>query len=200
VDTTDAVRTGADNELLVGVCDWTGIFLDRATDLTDIKGAWIREVPRDQALSPVGGLTEAYGIWDDVKLVTHAPVYVSDLFIKPSVARKRLTVDVTVTNESDAATEVSVAAEVERSEAADELHRFTPQTVSVPAGESRGVTLEADWATPHLWSHLDPHLYFLRTTLSTGDVRRTRFGFREFEVRGPSFYLNGKKLNLLATS
>jgi hypothetical protein len=199
VDITDAVLPGANNELLVGVCDWTGIFLDRSTDLSEIKGE-VRSVPRDEALSPVGGLTQNYGIWDDVKLVTHAPVYVSDLFIKPSVEKQRLTVDVTVTNESKAAVETTVMAEVERSEAADELPRFEPETLSIPAGQTKTVTLEARWAEPHLWSHLDPHLYFLKTTLSTGDVLRTRFGFREFQVRGPSFYLNGKKINLLATS
>jgi len=200
VDITDAVLPGVNNELLVGVCDWTGIFLDRSTDLSEIRGAWSREVPRDQALSPVGGLTENYGIWDDVRLVAHVAVFVSDLFIRSSVEKKRLTVDVTVTNESQAAAETTVSVEVERSEAADELPRFEAQTVSVPAGQSRTVTLEADWTKPHLWSHLDPHLYFLKTTLSTGGVRRTRFGFREFQVRGPSFYLNGKKTNLLATS
>jgi hypothetical protein len=198
VDITEAVKAG-DNELLVGVCDWTGIFLDRTTEFGEIRGD-LRDVPRDQALSPVGGLTSSYGIWDDVKLVTHAPLFVSDLFIKSSVEKARLTVDVTVTNETAAAAETTVVAEVERSEAADELPAFEAQTVSVPAGQSKTVTLAAAWAKPHLWSHLDPHLYLLKTTLSTGDVRRTRFGFREFQVRGPSFYLNGRKINLLATS
>jgi len=200
VDITDAVFPTGPNQLLVGVCDWTGIFEDRSTDLSEIKGAFSRDTPRDQALSPVGGLTENYGIWDDVTLVTLAPVHVSGLFIQPSVERRRLSVDVTVTNEGPAPVETTLSAEVERSEPADELPDFAPQTVSLPAGDSRTVTLEADWATPHLWSHLDPHLYSLRTTLSTGDVLRTRFGFREFRVRGPRFYLNGKQINLLATS
>ncbi|HJN18605.1 MAG TPA: glycoside hydrolase family 2 TIM barrel-domain containing protein, partial [Armatimonadota bacterium] len=50
---------------------------------------------------------------------------------------------------------------------------------------------------------MDPYLYELVTTVTAGDaedVLRTRFGFREFEVRGPDFYLNGKKISLLATS
>ena len=74
----------------------------------------------------------------------------------------------------------------------------------MPPGESRVVTDRSPWVEPHLWSHLDPYLYRLRTTLQTDgveqDVLMTRFGFREFEVRGSDFYLNGKKLNLLATS
>ncbi|MGQ9730206.1 MAG: carbohydrate-binding domain-containing protein [Candidatus Zipacnadales bacterium] len=200
LDITNAVRTGPDNELLVGVCDWTGVFVDRSTNLSDIKGVSTRDVPRDQALSMVGGLTENYGLWDDVKLVIHAPVYISDIFIKTSVKDKHITVDLTVTNEDKTATETTVSAEVERSEASDQLPTFKPQPLRIPAGESRSVTVEAEWARPHLWSHLDPHLYHLTTALSTGDVLRTRFGFREFEVRGPHFYLNGKKINLLATS
>lgn len=199
VDVTESLNPG-DNEILVGVCDWTGVFVDRSTDLSEIKSAFSREVPHDQALSPVGGLTENYGIWDDVKLITHAPVFVSDVFIKPSVSEKRLTVDVSITNEGSEPTQVTLTVEVERSEPQDELPTFPPTTLRVAPGETQTVTLSALWSTPHLWSHLDPHLYFLKTTLSTGDVLRTRFGFREFSVRGPSFYLNGKKINLLATS
>ena len=43
-------------------------------------------------------------------------------------------------------------------------------------------------------------LYHLRTELSTGDVLRTRFGFREFWIEGHRYILNGSKVNLLATS
>ena len=50
------------------------------------------------------------------------------------------------------------------------------------------------------WSHEDPYLYHLRTKLSTGDVLRTRFGFREFWIEGHRYVLNGSKVNLLASS
>ncbi len=73
-------------------------------------------------------------------------------------------------------------------------------SVAIPAGRSIDVTLKCAWLNPPLWSHVDPHLLFLRSQLGTGDVLRTRFGFREFWVEGDRFYLNGAPLNLLATS
>ena len=54
-----------------------------------------------------------------------------------------------------------------------------------------------------MWSHLDPYLYYLDTTVSSGagqDQLQTRFGFREFWIQGGRFYLNGTPINLLATA
>lgn len=62
------------------------------------------------------------------------------------------------------------------------------------------VLLRHPWPDPPLWSHIDPHLLHLRTNLSSGDQLRTRFGFREFWVEGHKFFLNGSRINLLATS
>jgi len=201
VDITDAVKPGAANELLVGAHDWTGVFADRETALDKVTGE-PREVPQNKILSPIGGLTTLYGIWDDVKLVVHTPVYVSDVAIKTSVAQKVIAVDLTIANESATQARVTVRAEVEKSEEADKLPNLGEKAVEVPAGQSRTVALSAPWPTPHLWSHLDPHLYFLRTGVTSGetDVLRTRFGFREITIKGPDFYLNGKKIHLLATS
>ena len=64
-----------------------------------------------------------------------------------------------------------------------------PLEVSIPAGQTVDVTLRQPWANPPLWSHVDPHLLTLRTTLDSGDQLRTRFGFREFWVEGDKFYL-----------
>ncbi len=202
VDVTDALKPGAGNELLVGTHDWTGVFVDRKTSLDKVTGE-VREAPQNEIISPIGGLTGSYGIWDDVKLVAEPALHVADVFIKPSVAQKTLTVEVTVTNESAKAVTATVTAEVEKSEEADKLPALGAKPVDLPPGESRTVTLTGGWAAPHLWSHLDPHLYFLKTTVTGGgesDVLRTRFGFREFTVKGPDFYLNGKKIHLLSTS
>lgn len=82
-----------------------------------------------------------------------------------------------------------------RGELADLPLAFGEATVG--AGER--VTLETDAAFPGVtpWSHEQPRLYLLRATL-TEDGRECddlieRVGFRTCELRGHSFYLNGKK-------
>jgi len=49
---------------------------------------------------------------------------------------------------------------------------------------------------PRVWSPLDPALYTLRASLSSGDSRDYRFGFRTFETRDGKFYLNGNPFYL----
>lgn len=204
VDITGVVTPDAQNQLLVGVHDWTGVFVDRNTEFGDTAGRSPRYVPRDEAISPIGGHVTYYGIWDDVTLITHDPVYVSDVFIKTSVQDRQLTADVTITNETEGAVSAELGAEVDEHEDGERAITLGPNNVGVPAGESRTVSVRAQWQAPHLWSHLDPHLYVLKTTVARAgggpDILRTRFGFREFAVRGPDFYLNGKKIHLLATS
>ena len=199
LDVTDVVRFDGPNQLLVGCHDWTGIFTPGKVDFSD-QQQWdrVRGIPSDKILAPIGGLYGLYGIWDDVTLRANPEVYVKDLFIKPSVRRGELVVDYRLANESASDVTVKLRAAVEDG---DEDVLDLPSTeVNLPAGESVDVTVRQPWPGPRLWSHVDPYLYHLRSELSTGDVRRTRFGFREFWVEGHHFYLNGTRINLLATS
>lgn len=204
VDITAAARFGEANRLELGCCDWTGIFSDRETSfaVTQTRAVDARSIPRDKILAPIGGLWNLYGPWDDVKLRAHPALYVSDLFIKPSWRKKTLRVEYTVRNLTEKAEEVTLGAVVEDQGA--EGPALGPQKVSVPAGQETAVVLEVPWSTPRCWSPEDPYLYYLRTRLSRGtealDELRTRFGFREFWVEGRFFYLNGSRVNLLATS
>ena len=134
-----------------------------------------------------------YGIWDSVTLVAHPEVYVSNVFIKPSVRRGELAIDYTLANQSAADVEVSLSAAVE--DAGQDVLGLPPVKVRIPAGKTVAVTLRQAWKAPHCWSHVDPYLYWLRSELSSGDVLRTRFGFREFWAQGSDFYLNGRKID-----
>ena len=199
VDVTDALRRGQSNELAVGVHDWTGVFTPGRIELPpDGNGDRVRSIPLDKVLAPVGGLFSLYGIWDDVTLVVHPDVYVKNVFIKPSVRRGELAIDYTLANESAAEAEASLSAAVE--EAGRDVLQLPPAKVKIPAGKTLTVTLRQAWKTPHRWSPADPHLYQLRSELSSGDRLQTRFGFREFWTAGSDFYLNGAKISLLATS
>jgi beta-galactosidase len=203
LDVTNAVRFDGPNELAVGCHDWTGVFTPGRVDFAKAD-RWndVRGVPRDKILSPIGGLYGLYGIWGDVKLHAHPAVYVKDLFVKPSVRRGELVVDYTLANESDQEAEVELRAAVEErgQDATTDVLRLGPASLNVPAGKTASATLRRPWAGPRLWSHVDPHLYHLRTELRGGDLLRTRFGFREFWVQEHRFYLNGVPVNLLATS
>jgi len=199
VDVTEAVRFDGPNELAVGCHDWTGVFTPGKVPFPK-NANWDaeRSAPRDKILSPIGGLYGLYGIWDDVTLRAHRPVYVKDLFIKPSVRRGELVVEYTVANESDREAEAELSAVVE--DQGKDVVSLPAAKVRIAANGAAAVTLKQPWAKPPLWSHIDPHLLHLRTTLSTGDRLRTRFGFREFWTEGHKFFLNGVRVNLLATS
>jgi len=199
VDVTDAVLFSQENELLVGCHDWTGVFTSGKVEFgKNVGWSRLRQIPKDKILSPVGGQVDYYGIWDDVTLIAHPAVYVKDIFIKPSVRNDELAVDYTLANESSRDADVQLHASVQNKN----INALTLPTrrMNIAAGKTTKTTLLQSWPKPHLWSHKDPYLYHLQSTLSTGDVLTTRFGFREFWIEGHEFFLNGKKIHLLATS
>ncbi len=204
VDITDAARVGATNVLELGCHDWTGVFSDDETDFSVMRERSMRSrsVPRDKILAPIGGLNELFGPWDDVSLRSHPQVWVSDVFVRPSVREQLLRVDLTVHNATDAEATAALEMDVEDGEAI--ALRLPERTVSVGAGQSVELTVEAPWSDARYWSPEDPYLYHLRTRLVAGDETlddlRTRFGFREFWIDGPRYYLNGVRVNLRATS
>ncbi len=199
VDATDAVRFGEPNELAVGCHDWTGVFSPGRFDFSQ-KPAWqrARRYALDKVIAPIGGHYDYYGIWGDVTLVAVPQVYVKDLFIKPSVRHGELVVDYAVANESAVAVNVELRGIVE--DQGRDLLSFPAMAIHIPAGETATKTLRLPWTDAHYWSHEDPYLYHLRSELSTGDVARTRFGFREYWIEGHRYVLNGSKINLLASS
>ena len=199
IDVTDAIKWDAPNELIVGCHDWTGVFTAGKVDLSS-KMNWdaLRSAPSDKIMSPIGGLYGLFGIWDDVTLESHPALSIRDVFIKPSVRNHELVVDFEVANDSAQDANSVLQASVED----DGLSVLELGTidVAVPAGKTTTVTLRKTWTDPPLWSHVDPHLLSLKSRLKSGDELRTRFGFREFWVEGDKFFLNGVRINLLATS
>ena len=65
------------------------------------------------------------------------------------------------------------------------------------AAASKTIQLEEPWADPTLWWPDRPHLYWVVTTLKQDgkviDVKRTRFGFRQWKWDSHMFTLNGVK-------
>ena len=199
VDATGAVRFDAPNTLLVGCHDWTGVFSEGHYDMSE-KPDWerARRFVKDKVIAPIGGHCDLYGIWGDVTLEAVPEVYVRDLFIKTSVRKGELEIEYTLANESGRAAETEISAVVE--EKGKTVLQLPAQKVSVPAGGTGTVTLRKKWTDYRPWSHEDPWLYQLRTTLEGCDGLTTRFGFREFWIEGHRYVLNGSKINLLASS
>ena len=77
---------------------------------------------------------------------------------------------------------------------------FAPQSLTVAAGKEQVVKLAEPWANPKLWWPDDPQMYRVVTKVLLGgkvvDVRRTPFGFRQWEWDSPQFKLNGLPWNL----
>jgi beta-galactosidase len=184
-DVTDLVRPGKANEVLVGLADREG--------LVDLENQTF--------LAPASGVS--LGIWGDVELQYVPEVRIDDVFVKTSVKEERIDLDVTLVNASNRARQFTVDALISDVMQQPETD-IAGRTVTLAPGESKIVSLSKDWIAPELWSTTNPALYYSKVMVKEGgklvDSLDTRFGFREFEIRGLDFYLNGKKIVLLRNS
>ncbi|MCK4376582.1 MAG: hypothetical protein KAX19_14700, partial [Candidatus Brocadiae bacterium] len=141
-----------------------------------------------------------YGIVNPVTVVATGDAYTEDVFVKPSVKRKRLEADVTVRNTGPTERRLQVLCEAVYDRDNRVERSFGPVEASVRARDTATVTVAGDWPDPKLWwPEAEPHLYRLRTTvLEDGqpvDVQEELFGFREVTIRGPGIYINGVRRN-----
>ncbi len=209
MDITNLVRLGQSNEVLVGIRD-ARLFSKRGRlgSLTYPAGSF--------------WLENARGIWQDVFLLARPAVFVSDVFIKPLVSQGRLEVEVEVTNTGSVPVRTSVdvaiytwvnkvdfatAARLDATEPnwslGKEVLRLAKPLTLAP-GEtgrailSRRITNELElW---EVWQRGRPNLYAALASVSQGrhtlDRRFERFGWREYQIRGREFLLNGRPIQL----
>ncbi len=203
-DITDAVRPGEVNEIWVGIKDTVYAISPKLARKEDFSLRSMFKVPRDdlrqnQSVTfmfdmPVA-LWTSTGLLDRPLLVSAGRVYSEDVFAIPSVNEKTLGLELTLRNPGDAPLEVDVHNEVQPWPEGETKKRFTPLATTVPAGGEKRVQLKEDWTDPRLWWPDDPQLYNVVTTLRvegrTVDVKKTRFGFREWDWSGTQFRLNG---------
>ena len=147
---------------------------------------------------PVWGAFQS-GILATPKLIIEGPVYASDVFVKPSVAKKELAAEVTLTNTlaKEVSGTLSCRAYIVEEHRLDQSPHWSAQTpFSLRAGETKTFTIRKAWANPKLWWPDDPQLYLFHTTVAPTAVgiwssRSERFGFREWTVDGIHLKLNG---------
>jgi beta-galactosidase len=194
VDITAAARPGADNELLVGVTDWTAGLKPGTPVPPDPE-----QLPDGAMLLPFGTRAQATrGIWQDVYLVAHGPVAVEESRITTSVSRGELAVRLRVRNHGDGPRDVALRPTV--MDAGRPVFALDERRVTVPSGATVEVEWQRPWADAKLWWPHDPHLYDLRADVrisgAASDLSDTRFGFREFRIDGKDYRLNGRILRL----
>ncbi len=208
IDVTKGVKPGV-NEVWVGIKDaYYGFAADPARP----------HKLRGQFKYPVewfnkGFMDFDYPVWNCSQsgmlntpefVAAGGPAYASDVFVKPSVAKKQMVAEITLNNPSaqNATGEIQWQALNIQSGAVEKT--FAAKPFNVAAGQEQTLTMADAWPNPQLWWPDTPHLYDLRTIVSIGgkavDVRDTRFGFREWGVSADKkkYTLNGVTWHLWA--
>ncbi len=180
-------------------------FVPYEYDITSlvVPGANTLQVEIKDILAPYGPLIgwECYaGLIRDVFLEMRSPAYVADYQWRTSFRGDyRLascTLDAWI--ESDAQAAGAYAAELTLGHDGQAIHT-EGKSVTLHEG-SNALRFTFEVADPLLWSPETPQLYDLGITLSRGsevvDCIGRPVGFREFDIRGHKFYLNGQEVIL----
>ncbi|NUR62949.1 MAG: beta-galactosidase [Catenulispora sp.] len=151
------------------------------------------------------------GIYRSAFLRVYPAVYISDAFVRTSVANQTLTYDVSVTNSSSSARSVTLTGTLASDNGTSFSYPTLPSaTVTVAAHSTAKVTVgPVAWslgAASYWWPNVPYHsgyraqLHDLAVHASADDGHTSdatyRFGFRESTQNGSYYYLNGVRVNL----
>ncbi|MEV7971502.1 glycoside hydrolase family 2 TIM barrel-domain containing protein, partial [Sphaerisporangium sp. NPDC088356] len=155
------------------------------------------------------------GIFRSAYLRAYPAVYVSDAFVRTSVADRTLSYDVSVTNSSAATRTVTLTGSLASDGAGSFNYPQLPQrTVTVAARSTAKVTVgPVAWnlgTTSYWWPNVPyrpgyrAQLHRLAIHAAADDGRTSdatyRFGFRESTQNGEYYYLNGMRVNFRGDS
>jgi beta-galactosidase len=120
----------------------------------------------------------------------------------PSVKKKDLGLEITVNNPTAGPLAVKLRNEIVPLGGKDAEKTLAVKELQIAAGKEQTIQLAEKWDNPKLWWPDDPRQYQVVTKLEIGgqvvDVKRTKFGFREWEWTGQAFKLNGVPWHLRA--
>ncbi len=198
IDVTRGIKPGV-NEIWVGIRDaWYG-YSTSPTNPLKLRKRY--NLPL--SYSSQGFQDLSYPVWSHFEsgilvtptFVAAGAVKASDVFCKPSVARKEVALEVTLANPSAQNANGEIACEVVNEKTKQVEKTFAPKAFSLAAGTEAKIDLSEKWENAKLWWPDEPNLYILRATVKVGgkaiDVSETPFGFREWTCDGKNFKLNG---------
>ena len=163
----------------------------------------------------------AVGIWQDVYLQKLPKVYVTNTFVKPLVDKDVLELEVTIKNTTAKPAEISITSDVfrwinkagksllEAPESQWELGQksmsFSKDNLTVKANSEQTFILSAKVNNAlELWSTESPNLNGLIVSVNGKkqviDKSYSRFGWRQFSIKGTEFHLNGNPIVLKGDS
>jgi len=182
-DVTDQIKWGEENDLVVGLAG--------VESLIDLEN--------ETYLAPYGA--SSAGILGDVAIEIVPCVHIDDIFIKTSVSKKTIEVQVGVVNDRKVPAQIIPNCVISRYNDRRPCLEISGSPVELAAGERKTIVLSKSWTDPVLWSPDTPFLYVADCALDTPsqariDEQSQRFGFREFEIKGKQFFLNGKQTTL----
>jgi len=207
IDVTKGMKTGI-NEVWVGIKDGYYGYSTNPKDPLKLR----KKFNLPLSFTHQGFQDLAYPIWGAFQsgilvaptLEVSGPVCISDVFIRPSVIKMTLTVDVTLTNTAKARSSGRIHCLVRLTEFGkflpDEIDLSEPPWSAIlpfqlEPGETKTFVVSKAWRDPKLWWPNSPQLYSLRTLVvpvhQPGTLNRESFGFREWTIDGTHFKLNG---------
>jgi len=210
-DVTRAIRPGQVNEVCVVIKDAYYAFSPRKSGkscrmMFNMPVSWMgdRNFVNQHFDFPIGSgaYAQAAGILETPSFVVAGPVYTTDVFVKPSVKGKEVGLELTLLNPGASEQKVQIVNEAVPAAGGEAEKTFPPREVTLAPGQEQVVTLVEPWENPKLWWPDEPNLYQLVTRLQVdgkvADVRRTPFGFREWDWSGRQFRINGVPWQLWA--
>ena len=153
------------------------------------------------------------GIWQDVFLLSYPEVYIADTYIDPDVAGDRLSAELTILNTTGKPQRVALSADVRRwHNDADTSALSFPvpawhlddapaldypvQHVTLAPGENKVTLQGVPDGRLEKWSPANPALYGMTVSMQgrkgIADRDYTRFGWRQFRLKGTRFYSTTK--------
>lgn len=138
------------------------------------------------------------GIFDDVRVYATNPVRLFDWQVITDLdehyENAELTLHVLPKSYREGGTGYLIHAQINR--AGETIANLSSQPFDLAGKEKKSITIRESFEEPLKWTSETPNLYELTLELlnSKGKVIdrvRTKFGFKETEIRGNTFYLNG---------
>jgi len=186
-DITDALKRGADNEIILRFRNCDKYLRDKNGRLLKAyeKYHWVR-----------------YGVMGNLRLEGRPRAHVERVYVDSYWRARKLSARYVIRNRAGAAKKVRLAAAVFSRDGKRVLDLGATE-VTVQSGATVTARIEKPWANPIPWSISEPNLLRLQTTLTAdgeGETINTRFGFRQIWIKGKRIYVNDWPMRLFEST